>query len=1006
MAFRAAFIGINTHRDPGIPELNGAVRDAKALHALFCDTFDDIRASLLVDEQATTDAVRGELDEVLDGANPDDVVVLTFAGHGTPGHQLVLYDTDRSSPGDTTSPLEELASRFQKTRARAVLCVVDACFSGAAPARVLEGLPIARAPLADFSAFEGKGRFLLAAATPTQPAWEEPGTGHGLLTHAVIDVLTAGTGTINLVSAVGEIIARTKIAAERIGEKQDACFVGGTEGHLELPVLRKGSRWLALYPDYSLVEAGEDVADLAKFGIPDAIVSQWRERFPRLNALQLEAVNRHRVLNGSSLLVVAPTSSGKTFVGEMAAAHAAFEGKKAVFLLPYRALVNEKHEDFLATYGSIGLRVIRCSGDYTDETGLFLSGRYDIALLTYEMFLGMAVGSAHVLRRLGAIVIDEAQFVTDPGRGISVELILTLVLAARKKGVSPQLVALSAVIGDINSFDEWLGCARLVWTERPVPLIEGVLDRSGILEKREPDGRVSQVQLLPRGSIVQRRDEPSAQDVIVPLARQLIAQGEKIIVFRNARGPAEGCALYLARELGLPPASAALDALPTHDPTNSSARLRECLAGGTAFHNTNLRRNERVVIERSFRDRQGAIHALGATTTLAAGINTPASTVILAEQEFVGEDGRPFTVAEYKNMAGRAGRLGYNETGKAIILATTPLERHQLFQRYVLGSPEPIRSSFNNRDLRTWIIRLLSQVRAIKQKEIPELLENTYGGFLSAKADPGWRDRAAREIASTIERFLELRLLEAADGQVQLTLLGRACGQSSLSFDSAMRLVEALRLLSPDELTPFNLVGLLQALPEADAIYTPVRKRGRTESARINDARSRFGPSVVRALQHWAADEIAFWARCKRAAVIADWMDGVPVQDIEARFNIPFGGQIQYGHIQGFADGTRFYLASAHQIISASLLLDPSKEAEFETVLQQLEFGVRPEFFELMRAPFHLSRGECLVVVRQGIQTASDLRGATRELLVELLGAARASSVLPTFDQNVVAEID
>jgi replicative superfamily II helicase len=60
---------------------------------------------------------------------------------------------------------------------------------------------------------------------------------------------------------------------------------------------------------------------------------------------------------------------------------------------------------------------------------------------------------------------------------------------------------------------------------------------------------------------------------------------------------------------------------------------------------------------------------LAATTTVAAGINTPASTVILAENEFVGEEGRPFTVAEYKNMAGRAGRLGFNEKGKSMIYA-------------------------------------------------------------------------------------------------------------------------------------------------------------------------------------------------------------------------------------------------------------------------------------------------------------------------------------------------
>ena len=70
-----------------------------------------------------------------------------------------------------------------------------------------------------------------------------------------------------------------------------------------------------------------------------------------------------------------------------------------------------------------------------------------------------------------------------------------------------------------------------------------------------------------------------------------------------------------------------------------STRLQSCLMGGTAFHNANLHAAERRIVERYFRDPAGGIAALGATTTLAAGINTPASTVILAEQEFIGEDG-------------------------------------------------------------------------------------------------------------------------------------------------------------------------------------------------------------------------------------------------------------------------------------------------------------------------------------------------------------------------------
>ena len=52
----------------------------------------------------------------------------------------------------------------------------------------------------------------------------------------------------------------------------------------------------------------------------------------------------------------------------MAAARAVVEERRAVFLLPYRALVNEKYEQFDALYGAAGMRVIRCTGDYSDQT--------------------------------------------------------------------------------------------------------------------------------------------------------------------------------------------------------------------------------------------------------------------------------------------------------------------------------------------------------------------------------------------------------------------------------------------------------------------------------------------------------------------------------------------------------------------------------------------------------------------------------------------------------------
>jgi len=220
--------------------------------------------------------------------------------------------------------------------------------------------------------------------------------------------------------------------------------------------------------------------ELVSYGFPEELIKKWTTRFSAgLNSLQLKAINDHGALAGKSLLVVAPTSSGKTMIGELAAIQAVNAGKKAVFLLPYRALVNEKFEEFTDRYADAGLRVVRCSGDASDGIGPVLSGRYDLGFFTYETFLNLALISARLLNQLGLIVLDEGQFITDPTRGITVELILALLLRARQRGINPQLIVLSAVIGNLNNFDRWLDLPLLKSNLRPVPLIEVSLTAAG-----------------------------------------------------------------------------------------------------------------------------------------------------------------------------------------------------------------------------------------------------------------------------------------------------------------------------------------------------------------------------------------------------------------------------------------------------------------------------------------------------------------------------------------------
>jgi helicase len=973
---KTRFVGVGRFSDPSITELTGCVRDAVGLSALFEDTFADIDNRLLVDEAATADAIRESVLATLETAGDDDAVVISFATHGTEDHRIVAYDTTFADLDGTTVSMTALADSFRRCRARFVLCILDCCFGGEAPARVVLGTPKSRA-LIDLTAFEGTGRLLLAASRMDQPAYEHPTRRHGLLTAALLDALTSEEhgGVLAMVEA---IINRVRTDAAAMGVDQHPVATTYVDGGWTLPVLRRGDRFRDSFPEH----AGLRVAalhELSAFGIPPEVIDEWRARFDdHLHDLQLGAINDFRVLDGQSLFVLAPTSSGKTFIGEMAAVRAIVSGRKAVFLLPYKALVNEKYDDFADLYGArLGMRVIRCTGDHHDQLREFRAGKFDIALLTYEMFLGITVGSKSVLNLLGLVVLDEAQLITDRSRGINVELLLTLFRSARARGIVPQLVLLSATVGGMNHFDQWLSIQTLRSDTRPVPLEFGVLDRRGVYQYLDSGGSVQTKSLLAPHRILQRRGNPSSQDVIVPLAREILQDtnaNETILVFRNKRGRAEGCAGYLAAGLGLPPARDALDSLPAGDLSTTSPKLRVALTGGTAFHTSNLSREERVVVERQFRRREGGVRVLSATSGVAAGINTPASTVVIVETTLAGPENEAMSVGTVRNMAGRAGRFGYRETGRAVILAETPFERDRLFRQYVLAPSEPIASSFDAGDLSTWVVRLLRQVDSVPRAEVAALLVNTYGGYLHALRDPGFVARIQTAVPNLLGRMERSELIEEDAKGVHLTSLGRACGQSTLAFESCLLLLEALRAMGEAEIRPVDLLGITQALPESDQTYIPLQKKGQKDLGWGAIVAGRLTGAVARSMLRGADAPVAA-ARAKRTLVALDWANGVPLEQIERSYSVNPFFAVEAGDIRGIAESARFRLRSVVDIAAVAVPLRLGPAEGLDLFFRQLEFGLPPAALDLVTLPMGLTRAECLELYGAGLSTASALKG-------------------------------
>src|SRR5262249_18509725 len=163
---------IDRFSDPEIRDLNGATRDAQGLWALFADTIPALTAELLVDQDATRERVLKALDTTLGAAGPQDIVIITFSTHGTRDHRLVVHDTEYANLPASTIEMSEIASRFYSSRAGLVLCVLDCCFSGGAPARVLEESVASRDPGDPVAELVGTGRVIITACAKNQLALE------------------------------------------------------------------------------------------------------------------------------------------------------------------------------------------------------------------------------------------------------------------------------------------------------------------------------------------------------------------------------------------------------------------------------------------------------------------------------------------------------------------------------------------------------------------------------------------------------------------------------------------------------------------------------------------------------------------------------------------------------------------------------------------------------------------------------------------------------------------
>ncbi len=361
-----------------------------------------------------------------------------------------------------------------------------------------------------------------------------------------------------------------------------------------------------------------ELAELSNHGIAPSLISKLNDLgYRSLTSVQQMAIDSG-LFQKRNILVNAPTNTGKTFIGELAALAAStrMQAAHTFFLVPLKALAEEKFQDFSDKYAKWGLRVAISTGDRTDYDDDLLS--YQVIIATYEKLNALLVRNPELIADVGVVVIDELQNISDETRGVPLEILLTRLVTA---SLNTQILGLSATISNAKQVADWLKAALVETNKRDVELREGLIYTGEIPIKLD-------VHSLEKGDFVYKEFNTSLVKTEKNLQYHTInglekaSKSDQNIIFVQTQRDAERLAQTLARKLdSLDGVTEIIEKLDNAvESTPSTRQLKETIQNGVAFHHAGLLPGERLIVEEAFD--KGLVRILCTTTTLSAGVNT------------------------------------------------------------------------------------------------------------------------------------------------------------------------------------------------------------------------------------------------------------------------------------------------------------------------------------------------------------------------------------------------
>ncbi|XP_027772858.1 DExH-box ATP-dependent RNA helicase DExH15 chloroplastic isoform X2 [Solanum pennellii] len=463
-------------------------------------------------------------------------------------------------------------------------------------------------------------------------------------------------------------------------------------------------------------EFGDGIIDV------NELASIYSFRIDKFQRLSIQAF-----LRGSSVVVSAPTSSGKTLIAEAAAVATVARGRRLFYTTPLKALSNQKFREFCETFGESNVGLLTGDSAVNRDAQILIMTTEILRNMLYQS-VGIASSDGGLLH-VDVIVLDEVHYLSDISRGTVWE---EIVIYCPKE---VQLICLSATVANPDELAGWIGQIHgrtelVTSSKRPVPLTWHFSTKTALLpllddkgtsmnrklslnylqydesgselyreegsKRRKSRRRENDVRPLSKNDIsnIRRSQVPQIIDTLWHLKARDMLPAVWFIFSRKGCDAAvqylEDCRLL--DECEMSEVELALKRFRIQYPDAVRVSAVKGLRRGVAAHHAGCLPLWKSFIEELFQ--RGLVKVVFATETLAAGINMPARTAVISSLSKRGDIGRiQLSSNELFQMAGRAGRRGIDEKGH-VVLVQTPYEGPEECCKVLFSGLQPLVSQF------------------------------------------------------------------------------------------------------------------------------------------------------------------------------------------------------------------------------------------------------------------------------------------------------------------------